>query len=403
MTSTLDRSAAAISPNVQPMNDDQRTIVGALKSFLKNKVEPGAAERDQTGEFPMQIVKELGEMGIMGAQTPEEYGGSALDTATFAMIIEEIAAVDGSLCLTVASHNSLCQGHILIGGTEAQKQKFLPDLASAKKLGAWGLTEPGSGSDSGGLQTRAVEQADGSWILNGSKNFITQGSVGGTYVVLARTDAAREGKGKNDGISAFVFNRDEVEGFSIGRKEDKLGLRSSDTAQLIFEDIHLPAEALLGERGNAFKDVMKVLDGGRVGIAAMGLGLGRAAFEFAAKYTLGREQFGKPIAYNQDISFRLANMDTKLEAARLLIRKAADLKDAGENFTTPVARAKLFATTVGVEACDEAIQMLGGYGYVKEYPVERFWRDNRLTRIGEGTDEVQRLVISRDVLKRFAD
>lgn len=402
MTSTLDRSAAS-SPNVQPMNDDQRTIISALKAFLKNKVEPGAAERDQTSEFPMQIVKELGEMGIMGAQTPEQYGGSALDTATFAMIIEEIAAVDGSLCLTVASHNSLCQGHILIGGTDEQKQKFLPDLASATKLGAWGLTEPGSGSDSGGLQTRAVEQADGSWILNGSKNFITQGSVGGTYVVLARTDAAREGKGKNDGISAFVFNRDEVQGFSIGRKEDKLGLRSSDTAQLIFEDIHLPAEALLGERGNAFKDVMKVLDGGRVGIAAMGLGLGRAAFEFAAKYTLNREQFGKPIAYNQDISFRLANMDTKLEAARLLIRKAADLKDAGENFTTPVARAKLFATTVGVEACDEAIQMLGGYGYVKEYPVERFWRDNRLTRIGEGTDEVQRLVISRDVLKRFAD
>ncbi|GGL69304.1 acyl-CoA dehydrogenase [Deinococcus aerolatus] len=402
MTSTLNRSAA-LSPNVQPMNDDQRTIISALKAFLKNKVEPGAAERDQTSEFPMQIVKELGEMGIMGAQTPEQYGGSALDTATFAMIIEEIAAVDGSLCLTVASHNSLCQGHILIGGTEEQKAKFLPDLAAATKLGAWGLTEPGSGSDSGGLQTRAVEQADGSWILNGSKNFITQGSVGGTYVVLARTDAAREGKGKNDGISAFVFNRDEVQGFSIGRKEDKLGLRSSDTAQLIFEDIHLPAEALLGERGNAFKDVMKVLDGGRVGIAAMGLGLGRAAFEFAAKYTLGREQFGKPIAYNQDISFRLANMDTKLEAARLLIRKAADLKDAGENFTTPVARAKLFATTVGVEACDEAIQMLGGYGYVKEYPVERFWRDNRLTRIGEGTDEVQRLVISRDVLRRFAD
>ncbi|CAM3513514.1 acyl-CoA dehydrogenase family protein [Deinococcus frigens] len=403
MTSTLDRTTPAISPNVQPMNDDQRTIVSALKSFLKNKVEPGAAERDQTGEFPMQIVGELGEMGIMGAQTPEEYGGSALDTATFAMIIEEIAAVDGSLCLTVASHNSLCQGHILIGGTEEQKQKFLPDLASAKKLGAWGLTEPGSGSDSGGLQTKAVEQEDGSWMLNGSKNFITQGSVGGTYVILARTDAAREGKSKNDGISAFVFNRDEVTGFSVGRKEDKLGLRSSDTAQLIFEDIHLPADALLGERGNAFRDVMKVLDGGRVGIAAMGLGLGRAAFEFAAKYTLGREQFGKPIAYNQDISFRLANMDTKLEAARLLIRKAADLKDAGETFTTPVARAKLFATTVGVEACDEAIQMLGGYGYVKEYPVERFWRDNRLTRIGEGTDEVQRLVISRDVLKRFAD
>ncbi|WP_295816655.1 acyl-CoA dehydrogenase family protein, partial [uncultured Deinococcus sp.] len=266
-----------------------------------------------------------------------------------------------------------------------------------------GLTEPGSGSDSGGMQSNAKEQPDGSWILNGSKNFITQGSVGGTYVILARTDPARPGRGKNDGISAFVFNRDEVQGFSIGRKEDKLGLRSSDTAQLIFEDIHLPADALLGERGNAFKDVMKVLDGGRVGIAAMGLGLGRAAFEYATRYTLEREQFGKPIATNQNISFRLADMDTRLEAARLLIRKAADLKDAGMTFTVPVARAKLYATTVGVEACDEAIQMLGGYGYIKEYPVERMWRDNRLTRIGEGTDEVQRLVISRDVLRRFAE
>lgn len=399
MTATLTPTQ---NPNVQPHNDEQRTILTSLKAFLKNKVEPGAAERDQTGEFPHDLVKELGQMGIMGAQAPEEYGGSGLDTATFAMIIEEIAAVDGSLCLTVASHNSLCQGQILLAGTDAQKQKFIPDLASAKKLGAWGLTEPGSGSDSAGMQSRATEQADGSWILNGSKNFITQGSVGSTYVILARTDAPREGKGKNDGISAFVFNRDEVQGFSIGRTEDKLGLRSSDTAQLVFEDIHLPADALLGKRGEAFKDVMRVLDGGRVGIAAMGLGLGRAAFEYAAKYTLEREQFGKPIAHNQNIGFRLAELDTKLEAARLLIRKAADLKDAQKSFTIEVARAKFFAATVGVEACDEAIQFLGGYGYIKEYPVERFWRDNRLTRIGEGTDEVQRLVISRDVLKRFA-
>ncbi|GAA5532820.1 acyl-CoA dehydrogenase family protein [Deinococcus aluminii] len=391
MTSTL----------VRPLSDDQRTILSALQSFLKNKVAPGAAERDQTGEFPFELVRELGEMGVMGAQTPEEYGGAGLDTATFAMIIEEIAAYDGSLCLTVASHNSLCQGHIILAGTEAQKQKFLPDLASARKLGAWGLTEPGSGSDSGGLQTRAVEQPDGSWILNGSKNFITQGSVGGTYVVLARTDAPRPGKGKNDGISAFVFNRDEVTGFSIGRKEDKLGLRSSDTAQLIFEDIHLPQGALLGTRAEGFKDVMRVLDGGRIGIGAMGLGLGRAAFEFAARYAMEREQFGKPIAMNQAIGFKLADMDTQLEAARLLLRKAADLKDAGENFTVAAARAKLFASTVGVQACDDAIQILGGYGYIKEYPVERYWRDNRLTRIGEGTDEVQRLVISRDVMGRF--
>ncbi|GAA4021616.1 acyl-CoA dehydrogenase family protein [Deinococcus rubellus] len=384
------------------LTDDQRTILSALTSFLKKEVAPGAAERDQTSEFPMQIVKTLGEMGIMGAQTPEQYGGSGLDTATFALIIEEIAAYDGSLCLTVASHNSLCQGHILIGGTEAQKQKFLPDLAVAGKLGAWGLTEPGSGSDSAGLATRAAEQEDGSWILNGSKNFITQGSVAGTYVILARTDAPRPGKGKNDGISAFVFNRDEVEGFSVGRKEDKLGLRSSDTAQLIFENIHLSADALLGTRGQAFKDVMKVLDGGRIGIGSMGLGLGRAALEFATRYGMEREQFGKPVALNQALSFRLADIDTELEAARLLIRKAADLKDAGRDFTVAAARAKLFATEKGLAACDSAIQMLGGYGYIKEYPVERFWRDNRLTTIGEGTSEVQRMIISRALTARFA-
>lgn len=384
------------------LTPDQRVILDALKSFLKNKVAPGAAERDQSGEFPLNLVRELGEMGVMGAQTPEEYGGAGLDTATFALIIEEIAAVDGSLCLTVASHNSLCQGHILVAGTEEQKQKFLPDLASARNLGAWGLTEPGSGSDSGGLSTRAVEQADGSWILNGSKNFITQGSVGGTYVILARTDPPRAGRSKNDGISAFVFGRDEVQGFSIGRKEDKLGLRSSDTAQLIFEDVHLPAEALLGKRGQGFKDVMRVLDGGRIGIGAMGLGLGRAAFEFAAKYAVEREQFGHSIAHHQGIGFKLADMDTRLEAARLLIRKAADLRDAGREYTVAAARAKLFASEVGVHACDEAIQILGGYGYIKEYPVERFWRDNRLTRIGEGTSEVQRLILARSIIARYA-
>ncbi|MBB6098470.1 hypothetical protein HNR42_001904 [Deinobacterium chartae] len=382
---------------------DQRALIGALRSFLKDKVAPGAAERDQTGEFPFEIVRELGEMGVMGAQTPEEYGGSGLDTTTFALLIEEIAAVDGSLCLTVASHNSLCQGHILLAGSEAQKRKFLPDLAAARKLGAWGLTEPGSGSDSGGLATRAVEQPDGSWVLNGAKNFITQGSVGGTYVILARTDSPRPGKGKNDGISAFVFNRDEVEGFSIGRKEDKLGLRSSDTAQLIFEDMRLPPDALLGTRAEGFKDVMRVLDGGRIGIGAMAVGLGRAAFEAAARYAVEREQFGKPIAQNQGIGFKLADMETELEAARLLIRRAAALKDAGRNFVTAAAQGKLFASEAASRACDEAIQVLGGYGYIKEYPVERYWRDNRLTRIGEGTSEVQRMIISRAIIARYAE
>lgn len=390
------------NPTAYDLTTDQRAILGSLQAFLKNKVAPGAAERDQSGEFPIQLARELGDIGIMGAQTPEEYGGSGLDTATFALIIEEIAAVDGSLCLTVASHNSLCQGHILIAGTEAQKQKFLPDLASARVLGAWGLTEPESGSDSGGLKTKAV-QDDGGWTLSGSKNFITQGSVGGTYVVLARTDAPRAGRSKTDGISAFVFNRAEVQGFSVGHKEDKLGLRSSDTAQLIFSDMALPQGALLGVRGQAFKDVMRVLDGGRIGIASMGLGLGRAAFEYAAKYTAGREQFGKPIAANQGVAFKLADMDVELEAARLLIRKAADLRDAGADFSLSAARAKLYATEVGVRACDEAIQLLGGYGYIKEYPVERFWRDNRLTRIGEGTSEVQRMIISRAVVTRHSE
>ena len=383
--------------------DDQRSILSALTGFLKNRVAPGAAERDQTGEFPLALVRELGELGVMGAQTPEEYGGSGLDTATFALIVEEIAAYDGSLCLTVASHNSLCQGHILVAGTEAQKRTFLPDLAAARVLGAWGLTEPASGSDSGGLTTRAAEQPNGEWILSGSKNFITQGSVAGTYVILARTDAPRAGKGKNDGISAFVFNRSEVQGFSVGRKEDKLGLRSSDTAQLIFEEMRLPPGALLGVRGQGFKDVMRVLDGGRIGIAAMGLGLGRAAFEFAARYASSREQFGKPIAMNQGIGFKLADLDVELEAARLLIRKAADLRDAGADYSVAAARAKLFASEAGVRACDEAIQLLGGYGYVKEYPVERYWRDNRLTRIGEGTSEVQRMILSRAVIARYSE
>lgn len=385
------------------ITNEEKAMVESLKDFLLTRAEPGAAERDQTGAFPMDLVKALGEMGVMGACTPEEYGGSGLSMHTFALLIEELAAIDGSLCLTVASHNSLCQGHILIAGNEEQKKKYIPDLASAKKLGAWGLTEAGSGSDSGGLQTRAVEQPDGSWILNGSKNFITQGSVGGTYVVIARTDSPREGKSKTDGISAFVFNRDEVQGFSVGRKEDKLGLRSSDTAQIIFEDIHLPKEALLGKRGEAFKDVMRVLDGGRIGIGAMALGLGRGAMEYATRYALGRVQFGKSLAHHQAIQFKLADMSTELEAARLLISKAAHLKDAGMPFTETAAKAKLYASEAANRACDNAIQILGGYGYIKEYPVERFWRDNRLTLIGEGTSEVQRMIIGRHLVSRYAD
>ena len=338
-------------------------------------------------------------MGVLGMQVPEKYGGAALDTATMALIIEEIAAVDGSLCLTVASHNSLCTGHIQIAGNEAQYEQWLPDLASGKKLGAWGLTEPGSGSDAAGLATKAEDKGD-MFVINGAKSFITQGTVGGTYVVVARTDAPREGKSKADGISAFVFDG-EAQGLVRGKPEEKLGLHSSDTTPLTFENLEVPAENLLGERGDGFKDVMDVLNGGRIGIGAMGIGLGRGALEIAAKYALEREQFGKPIATNQGISFKIAEMALELEAARMLVLKAAALKDAGRDFALAASMAKLKGSVAGVQACDYAIQILGGYGYIKDYQVERMWRDARLTRIGEGTDEVQHMIISRAYLSQF--
>jgi alkylation response protein AidB-like acyl-CoA dehydrogenase len=381
------------------LSADQKAILGPLKDFLRSEVAPGARERDETGTFPMAIVKQLGELGVMGMQVPERYGGAELDTATMALIIEEIAAVDGSLCLTVASHNSLCTGHIALAGSEAQKRAYLPALATAEKLGAWGLTEPGSGSDAAGMRTRAEDRGD-HFVINGSKIFITQGTVGGTYVILARTDDPRPGKSSADGISAFVVPGD-APGLVRGKPEAKLGLHSSDTTPLTFEDLEVPAENLLGTRGEAFRDVMAVLDGGRIGIGAMGIGLGRAALEIAAKYALEREQFGKPIAHNQGVSFKIAEMVTELEAARLLVLKAAALKDAGRPFTMAAAQAKLKGSVAGVRACDHAIQILGGYGYIREYEVERLWRDARLTRIGEGTDEIQHLIIAREYLRRF--
>ncbi|MER3481020.1 MAG: acyl-CoA dehydrogenase [Meiothermus sp.] len=378
---------------------EERQIVGTLKDFLKAEVAPGAAERDRTGEFPFEIVRKLGELGVMGANVPEQYGGAGLSTRVFARVLEEIGAVDGSLGLTVASHNSLCTGHILIAGNEAQKREFLPKLARAELLGAWGLTEPGSGSDAAAMRTRALETPEG-FVLEGSKQFITQGSVAGVYVINARTDAAPGEDKKHLGLSAFVFYA-PVEGLRVGRKEEKLGLHSSDTAQLIFENLHLGRGALLGERGKGFYDVLRVLDGGRIGIAALSVGLGRAALEFAAQYALEREQFGKPIAEFQGVSFKLAEMWTNLEAARLLYLRAAELKDAGRPFSAEAAQAKMFASEVAVRACDEAIQILGGYGYIKEYPVERYWRDARLMRIGEGTTEVLKVIIARNLLARF--
>ncbi len=381
------------------LTPDQRAILGPLREFLKAEVAPGAIERDRDGSFPHDIVRDLGTMGVFGLQVPERYGGAELDTATAALVIEEIAAVDGSLSLTVASHNSLCTGHLLQAANEKQRQRYLPSLATAEKLGAWCLTEPGAGSDAASLQTRASERGD-AFVIDGSKVFITQGTVAGTYVVVARTDPSPEGGPRAHGISAFVVDGDSP-GLIRGTPEDKLGLHSSDTTPLTFEGLRVPAESLLGRRGEAFEDVKAVLGGGRIGIGAMGIGLGRGALEAAARYALERRQFGRPIARHQAIAFKIAEMATELEAARLLVLKAAALRDAGRDYTLAASMAKLKGSVAGVAACDAAIQILGGYGYVRDYQVERMWRDARLTRIGEGTDEVQHLVIAREVLSRL--
>jgi alkylation response protein AidB-like acyl-CoA dehydrogenase len=377
-------------------SQEERQVLGPFREFLKAEVAEGAAERDRTGAFPWELVRKLSEFGVFGATVPEAYGGAGLSTRLFARMVEEIAYDDGALALTVASHNSLATGHILLAGNERQKALFLPKLASGEALGAWGLTEPGAGSDAAGLKTRA-EPVAGGFILNGTKQFITQGSVAGVYVIMARTDPP-VGEKRHLGISAFAFFRPE-KGLKVGRKEEKLGLNASDTAQLLLEDLFLPEEALLGERGKAFYDVLRVLDGGRIGIAAMAVGLGRAALDYALRYAKEREAFGRPIAEFQGVSFKLAEMATELEAARLLYLKAAELKDAGRPFALEAAQAKLFASEVAVKACDEAIQILGGYGYIKDYPVERYWRDARLTRIGEGTSEVLKVVIARRLLE----
>jgi len=392
---TLDVTAA---PAWFDLTADQRALIGPLRDYLRSEVAPGAIARDESGAFPFDIVAELGRMGIFGLQVPEELGGVGLDTVTSALIVEEVAAVDGSLALTVASHNSLCVGHILLAADEAQQRAWLPPLARAERLGAWALTEPGAGSDAASLRTRARE-VDGGFVIDGNKQFITQGTVGGTYVVVARTDEP-SGERRAEGISAFVLDG-EAPGLVRGTPEKKLGLHSSDTTPLTFEGVRVGADQLLGERGRAFDDVTTVLAGGRIGIGAMGIGLGRAALEVAARYASEREQFGRPIVRHQAVAFKIAAMATELEAARLLVRKAATLRDAGRDFHEAAAMAKLKGSVAGVEACDAAIQILGGYGYIRDYEVERMWRDARLTRIGEGTDEIQHLIIAREYLKRL--
>ena len=378
---------------------EERPLLQALETYLKERVVPTAAERDAAGVFPHELARELGELGVFGLEVPQEYGGLGLPSRTAVQIIERVGWADGSLGLTVASHNSLASGHLLLAGSEEQKARYLPKMAAGEWLGAWGLTEPGAGSDAAALKTSA-EKVDGGWVLNGSKQFITQGSVAGVYVINARSDPAPEGK-PHRGISAFVFPAG-TPGLGVGRKEDKLGLRSSDTAQLLLDDLRLPENALLGERGRAFYTVLRVLDGGRIGIAALSVGIGRAALEFAARYAGERRQFGRPIGRFEGVGFKLAEASSELEAAWLLTLKAAALKDAGRDYTLAAAQAKLLASEAATRAADEAIQILGGYGYVKDYPVERYWRDVRLMRIGEGTSEIIKLVIAKRVLEKYA-
>ncbi len=375
------------------LDDEHREIQRMVREFCEREVKPHARRWDEAAEFPAATVRALGELGIMGMSVPEAYGGAGMDLLAAAVVIEEVARHDGSLALTVASHNGLGTGHLLRFGSEALKRKYLPDLASGKKLAAWALTEPGSGSDAAGLRTSAVRKGD-RWVLNGSKTFITQGSVGDVFVVLALTSPDKRQKG----ITAFLLERG-TPGFSQRALHGKLGMRSSDTAELHLEDVELPDEQRVGEVDQGFLDTLQILDRGRVGIGALGVGLARGALEEARGYAKERRAFGRPIAEFQAIAFMLADMATEISAARLLVLRAAALADAGERFTREASMAKLFASEVAMRATSKAIQIHGGYGYTRDFPVERYFRDAKLCEIGEGTSEVQRMVIARDVLR----
>src|SRR4051812_44663329 len=348
---------------------------------------------DEEGKFPLDVVKQLGKMGVMGAIFPAEYGGAGLGYIEYVITIEELSRVDGSIGIIVAAHNSLCSNHIFIAGSEAQKRKYIPRLASGEFLGAWVLTEPGSGSDAGSARTTAVRKGD-KWVLNGTKTFITNGSYADVMVVVAVTDK----KVKTHGLSAFIVEKG-TRGFRAGKKENKLGLRASDTAEMIFEDCEIPADHLLGKEGDGFIDSMRVLDGGRISITALSLGIGQGAYECALDYSKERKQFGKAIGEFQAIQWKLADMATELDAARLLTMRAADMKDKGMKTTQESSMAKLYASEVAVRCANESVQIHGGYGFIKDYPAEKYYRDVKLCTIGEGTSEIQRLVIARQLLK----
>lgn len=373
--------------------EEQELLRREIREFSAREIAPHLAAWDEASEFPLTTIKMLGKMGLLGVIIPMEYGGAGLGYVDYMLAIEELSAVDGSIGLTVAAHNSLGTNHIFLAGNEAQKRKYLPRLASGEHLAAWALTEPGSGSDASNARTTATKKGD-RYVLNGNKTFITNGHYADVSVVIAVTDKS---KGTH-GLSAFVVEKG-TSGFRAGKKENKLGLRASDTSELIFEDCEIPEENLLGREGEGFVDAMRVLDGGRISIAALSLGIGRGALDAALKYVKERRQFGKAIAEFQGIQWKLADMATELDAARLLTQRAAVLKDARRKVTRESSMAKLFASEVAVRICNEAVQLFGGYGFIKDYPVEKFYRDVKLCTIGEGTSEIQRMVIAREILR----
>jgi alkylation response protein AidB-like acyl-CoA dehydrogenase len=375
------------------LTEQQQLIKQAARDFAEREMRPTVMQYDESQEFPMEIFKKCAELGFLGIIFPEEYEGAGLGYVEYALIVEELGRVDPSTSLGVAAHNGLCTNHIYRFASEELKRKYVPDLASGRKIGMWGLTEPGSGSDAGGMKTTAELEGD-YWIINGSKNFITHATVGDTAVVLAVTDKEK-GTG---GISAFVLEKG-MEGFAPGRKENKLGMRSSDTASLVFNNVRVPKNHLIGEVNDGFKQALKILDGGRISIAALAIGTAQGAYETALNYSKERKQFGKTLAEFQATQFKLADMAMQIEAARMMTQKAAVLRDQGRNVNLLSAEAKLFASEVAVRVSNEAVQILGGYGYTKDYPAEKFYRDCKLLTIGEGTSEVQRIVISRALLK----
>ena len=376
------------------LSEEQKQIKMSVREFAEAEIAPHVMEWDEAQHFPIELKPKLAELGLMGVIFPEEYGGAGMGYIEYATIIDELSRVDGSVGISVAAHNSLCSNHIYEFGNEEQKQKFLVPLARGEHLGAWGLTEPSAGSDASGTRSTAVRNADG-WIVNGSKNFITHAINADTCVAVAVTDRAKSSRG----ITAFIFEKG-MQGFSPSKKENKLGLRASETASVVFEDCHVPDTNRLGAEGEGFINAMQILDGGRISIAALAVGIAQGAYESALRYSKERQQFGKPISEFQAIQFKLADMATQIDAARLLMYRAAWLKDQKRKVTKESSMAKLFASEMSVKVCEEAIQIHGGYGYTKDYPPEKYWRDSKLCTIGEGTSEIQRLIIARELLKQ---